>query len=129
MGSVGADVGAEFCCVGLEPSTSRTAARRPTTYAGGGLTTIASEKKKLKVRCLCYCALLRISEAGKAFIYMTKNKLFRYDIIRGIQQAKSISFFPPVGNQDGIERKHILHSLVTYQSTVFLLAHGSDLKV
>ena len=45
VGSVGADVGAEFCCVGLEPSTSRTAARRPTTYAGGGLTTIASEKK------------------------------------------------------------------------------------
>ena len=31
VGSVSADIGAEFCCVGLEPSTSRTTARRPTT--------------------------------------------------------------------------------------------------
>ena len=31
VGSVNTDIGAEFCSVGLEPSTSRTAARRPTT--------------------------------------------------------------------------------------------------
>ena len=31
VGSVKTDIGAEFCCVGLEPSTSRTTARRPTT--------------------------------------------------------------------------------------------------
>ena len=27
--------------------------------------------------------------------------LFGYDVIRGIQQATSISFFPSVGNQSG----------------------------
>ena len=48
VGSVNIDIGAEFCCVGLEPSTSRTAARRPTTLAGGGLTTIAASEKKIK---------------------------------------------------------------------------------
>ena len=31
VGSVSADIGAEFCCVGLEHSTSRTAVQRPTT--------------------------------------------------------------------------------------------------
>ena len=31
VGSVGVDVGAEFCCVGLEPSASRTVVQRPTT--------------------------------------------------------------------------------------------------
>ena len=31
VGSVSADIGAEFCCVGLEPSTSCTAVQRPTT--------------------------------------------------------------------------------------------------
>ena len=128
MGSVGADVGAEFCCVGLEPSTSRTAARRPTTLAGGGLTTIASEKK-LKVRCLCYCALLRISEAGKAFIYMTKINCLVTTLYEVFNRLKAFPFLLLWGIKVGIERKHILHSLVTYQSTVFLLAHGSDLKV
>ena len=37
----------------------------------------------------------------KAFIHRTKNMLFGYDVIRGIQQATSISFFPSVGNQSG----------------------------
>ena len=46
VGSVKTDIGAEFCCVGLEPPTSRIAARRPTTYAASsGLTTIPSTKK------------------------------------------------------------------------------------
>ena len=31
VGSTNTDIGAEFCSVGLEPSTSRTTARRPTT--------------------------------------------------------------------------------------------------
>ena len=31
VGSVSADIGAEFCCVGLEHSTSRKAVQRPTT--------------------------------------------------------------------------------------------------
>ena len=31
VGPVSADIGAEFCSVGLEPSTSRTAVQRPTT--------------------------------------------------------------------------------------------------
>ena len=31
MGSVSADIGAEFCSVGLEPSTSNTVVQRPTT--------------------------------------------------------------------------------------------------
>ena len=31
VGSVSADIGAEFCCVGLEPSTFCTAVQRPTT--------------------------------------------------------------------------------------------------
>ena len=37
----------------------------------------------------------------KSFYSYDKNKLFSYDIIRGIQQATSISFFPSVGNQSG----------------------------
>ena len=31
VGSVKTDIGAEFCCVGLEPSNSRLTARHPTT--------------------------------------------------------------------------------------------------
>ena len=31
MGTVSADIGAEFCRVGLEPSTSRKVVQRPTT--------------------------------------------------------------------------------------------------
>ena len=45
VGSGSADIGAEFCCVGLEPSTSRKVVQRPKTLAGGGLTTITSAKE------------------------------------------------------------------------------------
>ena len=55
----------------------------------------------------------------KSFYSYDKNKLFSYDIIRGIQQAKSI-FFPFLGINEGIKRKHILHALVADQSTGFL---------
>ena len=55
VGSAKTDIEAEFCCVGLEHSTSRTAWRL-TIYAGSGLMTITSEKEK-KCRTfmsLCY---------------------------------------------------------------------------
>ena len=57
----------------------------------------------------------------KSFCSYDKNKLFSYDIIRGIQQARSISFFFLFwGINEGLKRKHILHSLVADQSTGFL---------
>ena len=56
--------------------------------------------------------------------------LFGYDVIRGIQQATSISFFPSVGNQSGkLKENTVLHSWVGDQSTAFLLAHRSHLNV
>ena len=56
----------------------------------------------------------------KSFYSYDKNKLFSYDIIRGIQQAISIFFSFLWGINEGIKRKHILHSLVADQSTGFL---------
>ena len=56
----------------------------------------------------------------KSFYSYDKNKLFSYDIIRGIQQARSIFFSFLWGINEGIKRKHILHSLVADQSTGFL---------
>ena len=56
----------------------------------------------------------------KSFCSYDKNKLFSYDIIRGIQQAISIFFSFLWGINEGIKRKHILHSLVADQSTGFL---------
>ena len=50
ISSVNTDIGAECFSVALEPSTSRKAARRPTTWAGSDLTTIKSAKKKEKIR-------------------------------------------------------------------------------
>ena len=44
-------------------------------------------------------------ECWKSFNSRDKNKLFSYDIIRGIQQATSISFFPFVGYQSGNQNK------------------------
>ena len=42
----------------------------------------------------------------KSFYSYDKNKFFSYDIIRGIQQATSISFFSPfLGNQRGNQKK------------------------
>ena len=55
----------------------------------------------------------------KSFYSYEKNNLFSYDIIRGIQQATSISFFFWRINE-GVKRKLILHSLVADQSTGFL---------
>ena len=48
--------------------------------------------------------------------------MFSYDIIRGIQQAATIPFFffPFLEINEGIKRKHILHSLVADQSAGFL---------
>ena len=56
LGSVNTDTGAKFRSMGIEPSTSCKAVRRPTTQAGSGVTTITSTKK-LKSRMfmsLCY---------------------------------------------------------------------------
>ena len=75
------------------------------------------------------CDLCFKQKCWKSFYSLDKNILFSYEIIRGIQQVTSISFFPSVGNQSGNERKHILHSWVADQSTAFLLAHGSHLNV
>ena len=77
-----------------------------------------------RLRDLCF------SQKGKKSFYSKeKNILFSCDIIRGIQQATSISFFPSVRNQGGNRKKHILHSWVADLSTGFLLAHGSHLNV
>ena len=65
----------------------------------------------------------------KRFHSCDNNILFGYDIIQGIQQATSISFFLLWGIKVGVERKHILHSWVADQSTGFLLARGSHLRV
>ena len=57
----------------------------------------------------------------KSFYSYDKNKLSSYDIIRGIQQATSIPFFFPfLEINEGMKRKHILHSLVADQSAGFL---------
>ena len=56
----------------------------------------------------------------KSFYSYEKNNLFSYDIIRGTQQATSISFFFFWRINEGVKRKLILHSLVADQSTGFL---------
>ena len=56
----------------------------------------------------------------KSFYSYEKNNLFSYDIIRGTQQATSISFFFFLENQRGSQKKTYLHSLVADQSTGFL---------
>ena len=47
------------------------------------------------------CDLCFSQKCWKSFYSQDKNILFSYEIIRGIQQATSISFFPSVGNQSG----------------------------
>ena len=51
------------------------------------------------------CDLCFSQKWWKSFYSLDKNILFSYEIIRGIQQATSISFFPFVGNQCGNGRK------------------------
>ena len=41
----------------------------------------------------------------KSFYSLEKNMLFSYEIVRGIKQATSISFFPSVGNQSRNRKK------------------------
>ena len=68
-------------------------------------------------------------KAGKAFIDMKKINYLVTTLYEVFNRLKAFPFFLLWGIKVGIERKHILHSLVTYQSTAFLLAHGSDLNV
>ena len=51
------------------------------------------------------CGVCFRQKGWKSFYSYEKNILFSYDIIRGIQQAKSISFFPSVGNQSWNRKK------------------------
>ena len=51
------------------------------------------------------CDLYFRQKYWKSFHSCDNNILFGYDIIRGIQQATSISFFPFVGNQSGNRKK------------------------
>ena len=51
------------------------------------------------------CDLCFSQKWWKSFYSLDKNILFSYEIIRGIQQATSISFFPFVGNQSGNRKK------------------------
>ena len=57
ISSVNTDIGAECFSVALEPSTSRKAARRPTTWAGSDLTTIKSAKKKKRLESRMFMSL------------------------------------------------------------------------
>ena len=71
------------------------------------------------------CDLCFSQKCWKSFYSCDKNILFSYDIIRGTQQATSISFFLLWGFKVGIEREHF--SWVANQSTGFPLARGSHL--
>ena len=51
------------------------------------------------------CDLCSSQKWWKGFYSLDKNILFSYEIIRGIQQATSISLFPSVGNQSGNRKK------------------------
>ena len=51
------------------------------------------------------CDLYFRQKYWKSFHSCDNNILFGYDIIRGIQQATSISFFPFVGYQSGNRKK------------------------
>ena len=68
-------------------------------------------------------------KAGKAFIHMKKINCLVTTLYEVFNRLKAFPFLLLWGIKVGIERKHILHSLVTDQSTAFLFAHRSDLNV
>ena len=69
----------------------------------------------------------------KSFYSYDKNKLFSYDIIRGIQQATSISFFFSFFGESTRESKEntccTLGWPIRMRTQVFLLARGSHHNV
>ena len=67
----------------------------------------------------------------KSFYSQDKNKLFSYDIIRGIQQVTSIFFFILFfGNQQGGSKENTFCTLwQPIRAQVFLLARGSHHNV
>ena len=80
---------------------------------------LPNESVSLDVIFVLFCFHL-----GRACDLMFSPKIpekLLFIFIRGIQQATSISFFFSfLGINEGIKRKHILHSLVADQSTGFL---------
>ena len=80
---------------------------------------LPNESVSLDVIFVLYCFHL-----GRVCDLMFSPKIpekLLFIFIRGIQQATSISFFFSfLGINEGIKRKHILHSLVADQSTGFL---------
>ena len=66
---------------------------------------------------------------GKAFIHWTKIYCLVTKLYEVFNRLQAFRFFLLWGIKVGIERKHILHSWVADQSTAFLLARGSHLKV
>ena len=65
---------------------------------------------------------------GKAFIHVTTIYCLVTKLYKVFNRLQAF-FFPFVGIEVGIERKHILHSWVGDQSTGFLLARGSHLNI
>ena len=68
----------------------------------------------------CFHSFMFFQNTGKAFIHIHKRYSTGY---------KHFFFFYFLGINEGIKRKHILHSLVADQSTVFLLVRASHHNV
>ena len=70
------------------------------------------------------CDLSFSQKRWKSFYSQEKNILFSYDIIRGIQQATSISFFPSVGNQSWNRKK--THFALCISSLLFIFSSSTS---
>ena len=85
--------------------------------------------------CLFYFHLGRICDLcfsqkwWKSFYSLDKNIFLVTKLYEVFNRLQAFLFFLLWGIKVGIERKHILHSWVADQSTAFLLARGSHLKV
>ena len=75
------------------------------------------------------CDLYFRQKYWKSFYSYDRNILFGYDVIRGIQEATSISFFSFCGVSKWESKENTLHCWVVDQSTGFLLACWSHLNI
>ena len=75
------------------------------------------------------CDLYFRQKYWKSFYSYDRNVLFGYDVIRGIQEATSISFFSFCGVSKWESKENTLHCWVVDQSTGFLLACRSHLNI